>query len=152
MMNIVNGGVHADNRIDFQEFMVMPVGAPSFAEALRCGAEIFHALKSALHEAGFSTAVGDEGGFAPDLSRLAKRWISSSARWRAQAMRRAVDVLLAMDPAASEFFRDGRYELTGEGKSLSPEEMAIISSAWPRIIRSRRSRTGWPRTTGPVGS
>ncbi len=68
MMNIVNGGVHADNRIDFQEFMVMPVGAPSFTEALRCGAEIFHALKSALHEAGFSTAVGDEGGFAPDLS------------------------------------------------------------------------------------
>jgi enolase len=124
MMNILNGGVHADNGIDFQEFMVMPVGAPNFAEALRCGAEIFHALKSALHDAGFSTAVGDEGGFAPDLK---------SAREALDFILRAIesagykpggDVLLAMDPAASEFFRTGRYELAGEGKSLSPLEMA----------------------------
>jgi enolase len=124
MMNILNGGVHADNAIDFQEFMVMPVGAANFAEALRCGAEIFHALKSALHDAGLSTAVGDEGGFAPNLN---------SAREALDFILRAIesagykpgdDVLLAMDPAASEFFRDGRYELKGEGKSLSPEDMA----------------------------
>ena len=124
MMNIVNGGVHADNRIDFQEFMVMPVGAPTFAEGLRCGAEIFHALKSALHQAGFSTAVGDEGGFAPDLSstREALEFISKAVE--AAGYTPGGDVLLAMDPAASEFFKNGRYELSGEAKSLSPEEMA----------------------------
>jgi enolase len=124
MMNILNGGAHADNGIDFQEFMVMPVGAPNFAEALRCGAEIFHALKASLHDAGFSTAVGDEGGFAPDLK---------SAREALDFILRAVEtagycpgenVLLAMDPAASEFFKNGRYELEGEGKSLTPDEMA----------------------------
>ena len=87
MMNILNGGAHADNGIDFQEFMVMPVGALNFSEALRCGAEIFHALKASLHDAGFSTAVGDEGGFAPDLkNRRARRSISSSARWRPRAI------------------------------------------------------------------
>jgi enolase len=124
MMNILNGGVHADNGIDFQEFMVMPVGAPNFAEALRCGAEIFHALKSALHQAGFSTAVGDEGGFAPDLksAREALDFIEKAVSAAGYNLRD--DVVLAMDPAASEFFRDGRYELTGEGKSLSPQEMA----------------------------
>jgi enolase len=124
MMNIVNGGVHADNGLDFQEFMVMPVGAPDFAEALRCGAEIFHALKSALHEAGLSTSVGDEGGFAPAINtpREAIDFILravDSAGYKA-----GEDVLLAMDPAASEFFRDGRYEIKGDGKSLTPEEMA----------------------------
>ena len=124
MMNILNGGVHADNGIDFQEFMVMPVGAPTFAEALRCGAEIFHALKSALHQSGFSTAVGDEGGFAPDLksAREALDFILKAVE--AAGYKAGPDVLLAMDPAASEFFKDGRYELKGEGKSLTPEEMA----------------------------
>jgi enolase len=124
MMNILNGGVHADNGIDFQEFMVMPVGAPSFAEALRCGAEIFHALKSALHGAGLSTAVGDEGGFAPAIN---------SAREALDFIEKAVstagyklgdDVLLALDCAASEFFKDGAYRMEGEGKTLSPMEMA----------------------------
>jgi enolase len=124
MMNILNGGAHADNGIDFQEFMVMPVGASSFAEALRCGAEIFHALKSALHAAGFSTAVGDEGGFAPDL-KSAREAIDFILRAIESAGYHAgADVLLAMDPAASEFFKDGRYELRGEGKSLSPAGMA----------------------------
>jgi enolase len=124
MMNIVNGGAHADNGIDFQEFMVMPVGAPNFAEALRCGAEIFHALKSALHQSGFSTAVGDEGGFAPDLksAREALDFILKAVE--AAGYKAGQDVLLAMDPAASEFFKDGRYELKGEGKSLTPVEMA----------------------------
>jgi enolase len=124
MMNIVNGGVHADNGLDFQEFMVMPVGAPTFAEALRCGAEIFHALKSALHGAGLSTSVGDEGGFAPAINtpREAIDFILraiDSAGYKA-----GDDVVLAMDPAATEFFRDGRYDIKGDGKSLSPAEMA----------------------------
>src|SRR4051794_4998769 len=107
MMNILNGGVHADNGIDFQEFMVVPVGASSFAEALRCGAEIFHALKSALHQAGFSTAVGDEGGFAPDLAtaRDALDFILRSVE--SAGYKPGDDVLLAMDPAASEFFKMG---------------------------------------------
>jgi enolase len=124
MMNILNGGVHADNRLDFQEFMVMPVGAPTFAEALRCGAEIFHALKAALHRAGLSTAVGDEGGFAPALNtpREALDFIDKAVK--AAGYKLGDDVLLAMDPAASEFFKDGRYDLAGEGKSLSPAEMA----------------------------
>jgi enolase len=135
MMNILNGGVHADNRIDFQEFMVMPVGVPSFAEALRCGAEIFRALKSALHAAGLSTAVGDEGGFAPAIH---------SAREALDFILKAVetagytpggDVLLALDCAASEFFKDGTYRMAGEGKTLSPPEMAgylaDLASSYP---------------------
>ena len=123
MMNIINGGAHADNPLDFQEFMVMPVGAETFSEALRCGAEIFHALKSALHQQGWSTGVGDEGGFAPDIAsnRQALDFILQavdSAGYRA-----GEDVLIALDPAASEFFRDGAYVLAGEDKSLTPEQM-----------------------------
>ncbi|HEX6604980.1 MAG TPA: phosphopyruvate hydratase [Sphingomicrobium sp.] len=129
MMNILNGGVHADNGIDFQEFMVMPVGAPDFAEGLRCGAEIFHALKSALHEAGFSTAVGDEGGFAPDLKSAREALDFILRAIESAGYRPGDEVLLAMDPAASEFFKGGRYELAGEGKSLSPAEMVDYWSA-----------------------
>jgi enolase len=124
MMNILNGGVHADNAIDFQEFMVMPVGAPTFAEGLRCGAEVFHALKSALHGAGLSTSVGDEGGFAPAIAtaRDALDFIEKAVS--AAGYKLGDDVVLALDPAASEFFKNGRYEITGEGKSLTPAEMA----------------------------
>jgi enolase len=124
MMNILNGGVHADNGIDFQEFMVMPVGAPDFAEALRCGAEIFHALKSGLHQAGLSTAVGDEGGFAPAINsaREALDYIDKAVS--AAGYQLGDDVLLALDCAASEFFKDGQYQMKGEGKALSPEQMA----------------------------
>jgi enolase len=124
MMNILNGGVHADNGIDFQEFMVMPVGAPNFAEALRCGAEIFHALKSALHEAGLSTSVGDEGGFAPKIesARAALDFIDKAVSTAGYKL--GNDVLLALDCASSEFFRNGAYQMTGEGKTLSPAEMA----------------------------
>ena len=135
MMNIVNGGVHADNGLDFQEFMIMPVGAPDFAEALRCGAEIFHSLKSALHQAGLSTSVGDEGGFAPAINtpREAIDFILRAVE--SAGYKSGDDVLLAMDPAASEFFKDGRYEIKGEGKSLSPSEMADyyveLASAYP---------------------
>ena len=124
MMNILNGGVHADNGIDFQEFMVLPVGAPNFAEALRCGAEIFHALKSALHSAGLSTSVGDEGGFAPAIrnSREALDFIEKAVS--AAGYKLGDDVLLALDCAASEYFKDGAYRMEGEGKTLSPAEMA----------------------------
>ncbi|HZU52186.1 MAG TPA: phosphopyruvate hydratase [Sphingomicrobium sp.] len=124
MMNILNGGVHADNGIDFQEFMIMPVGAANFAEALRCGAEIFHALKSGLHQAGLSTAVGDEGGFAPAINsaREALDFIDKAVRAAGYAL--GSDVLLALDCAASEFFKDGQYKMVGEGQTLSPREMA----------------------------
>ncbi|NUR11649.1 MAG: phosphopyruvate hydratase [Bradyrhizobium sp.] len=124
MMNILNGGVHADNGIDFQEFMVMPVGAPSFAEALRCGAEIFHALKSALHQAGLSTAVGDEGGFAPAINSAREALDFIEKAVSAAGYKLGDDVLLALDCAASEFFKDGAYRMEGEGKTLSPTEMA----------------------------
>jgi enolase len=124
MMNIVNGGAHADNGLNFQEFMVMPTGSASFGEALRCGTEIFHALRSALHQAGFSTGVGDEGGFAPELSSTREALDFILKAVESAGYTPGGDVLLAMDPAASEFFKHGRYELTGEGKSLSPEEMA----------------------------
>jgi enolase len=124
MMNILNGGAHADNPIDFQEFMVMPVGAPSFSEALRCGAEIFHTLKKGLHDAGLSTAVGDEGGFAPNLAsaRDALDFIMRSVE--AAGYRPGDDVVLALDCAATEFFKDGAYRMEGEGTTLSPAEMA----------------------------
>ena len=124
MMNILNGGVHADNGIDFQEFMVMPVGAPDFSEALRCGTEIFHALKSGLHQAGFSTAVGDEGGFAPAINSAREALDFIDKAVAAAGYRLGEDVLLALDCAASEFFKDGTYRLKGEGKTLSPLEMA----------------------------
>ncbi|NUR45531.1 MAG: phosphopyruvate hydratase [Sphingomonas sp.] len=124
MMNILNGGVHADNGIDFQEFMVMPVGAPTFAEALRCGAEIFHALKSKLKDAGMTTAVGDEGGFAPELAsaRDALDFIDKAVG--AAGYRLGEDVLLALDCAASEYFKNGAYVMGGEGRTLSPQENA----------------------------
>ena len=124
MMNIINGGEHADNPIDFQEFMVMPVGAPSLAEAVRWGAEIFHTLKRGLAEKGLATAVGDEGGFAPNLAstRAALDFIMTSVEQA--GFKPGTDVVLALDCAATEFFRNGKYEISGEGLSLSPVEMA----------------------------
>ena len=123
MMNILNGGAHADNGIDFQEFMVVPVGAASFSEALRCGAEVFHALKSALHAKGLSTAVGDEGGFAPAIAspREALDLILGSVE--AAGYSAGSDVLIALDCAATEYFKDGAYVMAGEGRTLSPAEM-----------------------------
>jgi enolase len=135
MMNILNGGVHADNGIDFQEFMVMPVGAPDFAEALRCGAEIFHALKCALHAAGLLTSVGDEGGFAPAIhsSRAALDYIEKAVSAAGYKLGR--DVLLAVDCAASEYFKDGAYRMEGEGKVLSSAEnvefLADLAANYP---------------------
>lgn len=123
MMNVVNGGAHAKNTIDFQEFMVMPIGAASFSEALAWGVETYHALKRILEERGLSTAVGDEGGFAPDLPdnesavKVLVEAIESTGRTP------GVDIAIAMDPAASEFYRDGAYHLEGEGRVLSSDEL-----------------------------
>jgi enolase len=135
MMNILNGGVHADNGIDFQEFMVMPVGAPTFAEGLRCGAEIFHALKSALHGAGLSTAVGDEGGFAPAIQNAREALDFIEKAVSAAGYKVGDDVLLALDCAASEYFKDGTYRMIGEGRTLSSVEnadfLAELASSYP---------------------
>ncbi|RST31019.1 phosphopyruvate hydratase [Sphingomonas ginkgonis] len=131
MMNILNGGAHADNPIDFQEFMIMPVGAESFAEALRCGTEIFHALKSELHGKGLSTSVGDEGGFAPNIASPREALDLIAKATENAGYRLGDEVLVALDCAASEFFRDGRYLLGqkegrsgGDARSLSSVEMA----------------------------
>ncbi len=124
MMNILNGGAHADNPIDFQEFMVMPVGAKSFSEALRCGAEIFHALKSALHSAGLTTGVGDEGGFAPNIASAREALDFILRAVESAGYKAGSDVLLALDCASTEFFKNGKYEMDGEGRSLTPVEMA----------------------------
>jgi len=124
MMNVVNGGVHADNNVDFQEFMIVPVGAASYSEGLRWGVEIYHRLKAMLHERGLSTAVGDEGGFAPNLAHnedaveILVEAIQSAGRVPGE------EVAIALDPAASEFHRDGAYHLSGEGRVLSPDQMA----------------------------
>jgi len=126
MMNILNGGAHADNPIDFQEFMIMPVGAASFAEGLRCGAEIFHTLKKGLHEAGLATAVGDEGGFAPNLASARKALDFIMRSIEQAGYTPGDDVVLALDCAATEFFRDGAYLMEGEGMTLSPDEMAAF--------------------------
>jgi enolase len=130
MMNVLNGGVHADNNVDFQEFMIMPVGAASFSEALRWGVETYHALKGLLHEAGLSTAVGDEGGFAPDLASN-----EDACRWLMRAIEAAGyapgdQIAIALDPASTELFNDGAYVLAGEGRTLSPAEMA---DEWVRL-------------------
>ena len=130
MMNIINGGAHADNSVDLQEFMILPVGAPDLAEAVRYGAEVFHALKKVLHGRGLNTAVGDEGGFAPDLpSNEAAIEVILEAVERA-GYRAGEDIFLGIDAAASEFHRDGRYELASEGRSLSADEFIDVLEGW----------------------
>ena len=121
LMNVVNGGAHADNRLDLQEFMVVPAGAETFSEALRIGAEVYHRLKAVLHERGLSTAVGDEGGFAPDLEST-ERAIETILEAAERAGHRE-RVAIALDPAASEVYGDGAYRLPGEGRTLAPDEM-----------------------------
>ena len=123
LMNVINGGVHADNDLDLQEFMIVPLGAPTFAEALRYGAETYHTLKKVLKEKGYRTSVGDEGGFAPEV-KGAKEALELMVRAIEEAgYRPGEDVALALDAAASEFFKDGKYVLSGEGKILSAEEL-----------------------------
>ncbi|MEA2455605.1 MAG: enolase, partial [Thermoleophilaceae bacterium] len=124
MMNVLNGGAHADNSVDFQEFMIVPVGAPSFAEAMRTGSEVFHALKRTLHDRGLATAVGDEGGFAPDLESNEAALQMLVAGIEAAGYRPGEDVAIALDPATSEIFGEGGYELTHEGRTLSSADLA----------------------------
>ncbi len=124
MMNVLNGGAHADNNVDFQEFMIVPLGAPTFSECLRIGAEVFHALKRTLHERGLGTAVGDEGGFAPDLSSNEEALEMLVAGIEQAGYEPGEDVAIALDPAASELFHDGSYVLEHEGRTLSAAELA----------------------------
>jgi enolase len=124
MMNILNGGEHADNNVDIQEFMIQPVGADSFKEGLRMGAEVFHALKKVLQQRGLSTAVGDEGGFAPNLASNEEALQVIVEAVENAGYKMGSDITLALDCAASEFYRDGKYELSGEGKSFTAEEFA----------------------------
>ena len=124
MMNVLNGGAHADNKVDFQEFMVVPVGAASFAEGLRTGAEVFHALKKTLHDRGLATAVGDEGGFAPDLESNEAALEVLVSGIEAAGYRPGEDVAIALDPATSELFEGGAYVLEHEGRTLSADELA----------------------------
>ena len=131
MMNVINGGAHADNSVDFQEFMIMPVGAPSFSEALRWGTETYHVLKRVLHDRGLSTAVGDEGGFAPDLDSNEDAIVLLLQAIEAAGFAVGTDIAIALDPAVSEIHRDGAYHLEGEGRVLSPAEMADY---WRRIV------------------
>jgi len=159
MMNVINGGVHADNPIDFQEFMIVPVGAASFAEALRAGAEIFHTLRAALKAAGLNTNVGDEGGFAPDLPSA-----EAALDFLKQAVARAgytagKDVMFALDCAATEFFKDGRYVYEGEGKTRSREEqtkyLADLAARYPVVsiedAMAEDDIEGWKLLTAALG-
>ncbi len=133
LMNVINGGAHADNRLDPQEFMVCPVGFPSFAEALRAGAEIFHALKGILKKKGLSTGVGDEGGFAPDLSSSKEALDLLLAAIESAGYQPGPDVVIALDPAASEFYEGGKYRLAGEKKTLSTDGMIRF---WADLVAS----------------
>lgn len=130
MMNIINGGEHADNSVDFQEFMIMPVGAPTMSEALRYGAEVFHALKKVLHDKGYNTAVGDEGGFAPDLKSNEEALQVILEAIEAAGYKAGDDIMIAMDSASSELYKDGVYTLASEGRSLTSEGMVDLLSEW----------------------
>ena len=131
MMNVLNGGAHADNKVDFQEFMVVPCGAQSFSDCLRMGAEVFHALKRTLHEGGLSTAVGDEGGFAPDLSSNEQALEMLVAGIEAAGFSAGEDVAIALDPAASELYHDGSYVLEHEGRTLSADD---LTAYWADLV------------------
>ncbi len=160
MMNVVNGGVHADNSVDLQEFMIMPVGAASFSEALRWGVETYHCLAGVLHQRGLSTAVGDEGGFAPNLAsneeavRILVEAIEAAGRVPGD------EIAIAMDPAASEFYHDGAYVLAGEGRTLSSEEMVAyyvdLVDRYPIVSledgMAEDDWDGWASLTSAIGS
>ena len=159
MMNIINGGAHADNPVDIQEFMIMPVSAPNFSEALRAGAEIFHALKKQLSDAGYSTNVGDEGGFAPSVksSDEALGFIMKSIE--AAGYKPKDDIVLALDSASTEFYKNGKYEMEGEGKSLGADEMVKyyedLCARYPIVSiedgMAEDDWDGWKSLTGAIG-
>src|ERR1700744_4078820 len=160
MMNIVNGGVHADNPIDFQEFMIMPVGAPTFREALRMGSEIFHTLKKQLHDAGLNTNVGDEGGFAPNLKSPDEALSYISRAVEKAGYKLGEEIFFALDPASTEFFKDGKYVLEGEGKTLTSDGMvkvyADLVKRYPIVSiedgMAEDDWAGWKALTDTVGS
>ena len=160
MMNIINGGEHADNPIDFQEFMIMPVGAPTLAEAVRWGAEVFHTLKKGLHEKGLATAVGDEGGFAPNLASTRDALDFVMASIEKAGFKAGTDIMLALDCAATEFFKGGKYEISGEGLSLSPVQMddylADLVGSYPIVSiedgMSEDDFEGWKALTDKIGA
>jgi enolase len=159
MMNVLNGGAHADNRVDFQEFMVVPVGSARFADALRTGTEVFHALKKWLHERGKATAVGDEGGFAPDLGSNEEALKVLVAGIEAAGHRPGEDVAIALDPATSELYGDGAYGLEHEGRTLSSEELAAywqdLAARYPIVSiedgMDEEDWNGWKLLTDRVG-
>jgi enolase len=159
MMNVLNGGAHADNKVDFQEFMVVPCGAQSFSECLRMGVEVFHALKRTLHERGLSTAGGDEGGFAPDLGSNEEALTMLVAGIEAAGYEPGVDVAIALDPATSELYRDGAYVLAHEGRTLSAGELADywadLAARYPIVSiedgMDEQDWQGWRTLTERVG-
>jgi enolase len=159
MMNVVNGGAHADNRVDFQEFMIVPVGARSFSEGLRMGAEVFHHLKATLKSKGLSTAVGDEGGFAPDLNSNEEALQALIAGIRAAGYVPGDQIAIALDPAVSELFKDGAYVLEHEGRSLSPVELASywadLADRYPILSiedgMAEEDWSGWATLTERLG-
>jgi enolase len=159
MMNVLNGGAHADNKVDFQEFMVVPCGAPTFSECLRMGAEVFHALKRTLHERGLSTAGGDEGGFAPDLDSNEEALRMLVAGIEAAGYRPGEDVAIALDPATSELYEDGSYVLEHERRTLSAAELAdywdTLASRYPIVSiedgMDEQDWDGWKTLTERVG-
>jgi len=159
MMNILNGGAHADNNVDFQEFMVMPVGAPSFKEGLRMGAEVFHSLKKVLKAKKLNTAVGDEGGFAPDLASNEDAIREIIIAIEEAGYIPGQDIYIALDPAASEFYKDGNYVLEGEGRTLSASQMvdyyAELTEKYPIISiedgMSQDDWDGWKELTNRIG-
>jgi enolase len=160
MMNIINGGEHADNPIDFQEFMIMPVGAPTLTEAVRWGAEVFHTLKKGLHEKGLATAVGDEGGFAPNLASTRDALDFVMASIAKAGFKPGEDIVLALDCASTEFFKNGKYEISGEGLSLTPSQfadyLADLTSTYPIMSiedgMSEDDFEGWKALTDKIGN
>ncbi|MBI5614829.1 MAG: phosphopyruvate hydratase [Gammaproteobacteria bacterium] len=160
MMNIINGGAHASNNVDFQEFMILPIGAPNFREAIRYGAEVFHSLKSVLAKQGKSTAVGDEGGFAPDLpSNHAALELISEAIGKA-GFKLGTDIALGLDVASSEFYAGGRYKLESENKTLTSEQMVELYAQWIRDFpivsiedgMDQNDWAGWKILTDQLGT
>ena len=159
MMNVVNGGAHADNNVDLQEFMVMPIGAPSFSEALRWGVETYHALKSLLHKRGLSTAVGDEGGFAPNLRSNEEAIAILVEAITTAGFTPGTDIAIALDPAMSELYRDGKYHLAGEGRSMTSGELcewwASLVDRYPIVSiedgMAEDDWEGWAALTSALG-
>jgi enolase len=159
MMNILNGGEHADNSVDLQEFMIMPLGAPTFSEGLRMGAEVFHNLKKVLGKDGLNTSVGDEGGFAPDLktNEDAIKYIIKAIE--TAGYKPGKDIYIALDPASTEFFEKGKYNLKGEGKILTPDEMVDyyvgLVEKYPIISiedgMAEEDWDGWKKLTEKIG-